>query len=168
MDSKLPQLDPKLKEAYDRVLNGQNVQPLQSPTQAPQSPSLTQPQQPQMSAQPEPMGPQTISSAPQGGVATGPATPIQSMQQPQPGVSSEIHAPIQPIQQQPNPTPPPVQNIGGSIAYNAGGTTAQTVVKKGKPNIMHFLLGLGAVVFLIGYTFIWIFIFKIKLPFLSA
>lgn len=191
MDSKLPQLDPKLKEAYDRVLNGQNVQSSQNPTsttqQKPINTATAQPspvfevQRPQTQNQPEPAGLQSVAS-PQVNVPNPVETPAQPPQ-PQPVIaSSEIHTPIQPIQAPPAPRPimataqpqsiqtlPPVQNIGGSIAYNAAGTTTtQTVVKKGKPNIMHFLLGLGAVVFLIAYTFMWIFIFKIKLPFLPA
>lgn len=188
MDSKLPQLDPKLKEAYDRVLNGQNTQPAQ-PVQNPLPPSpqplpVFQPQQPQPPIQQiDPIGPQTISSAPQANFTEQvmPTVPPQ----PKPFVATpELTTPIQPIQPTPAPQPimpsmqppqpqsiqtPPAQNIGGSIAYNAAGSTAaQTVVKKGKPNILHMLLGIGAVVFLVAYTFMWIFIFKIKLPFLPA
>lgn len=190
MDSKLPQLDPKLKEAYDRVLNGQNVSSSQNPDPAARqnpinvAPAQTSPvfqaQQPQAQNQPEPEGLQGVASS-QPNVPNPVETPIQ---QPQP-IMAPIETPgsVGPIQtpqaspqsqpaittpqSQPNQTPPPVQNIGGSIAFNAAGATG-TVVKKGKPNIKHILLGLGVVVFLVVYTFLWIFIFKIKLPFLPA
>lgn len=189
MDSKLPQLDPELKEAYDRVLNGQNVSSSQNPiptaqqnqinTATPQPSPVFQPQQPQQTPiQPEPIGPQTV-SAPLGSLAN-PVMPAQPLQQPQSIAPSEIHTPIQLTQTPPMPQPtmatpqsqptqtlPPVQNIGGSIAYNAAGSTA-TVVKKSGKSLTHVLLGLGAVVFLVAYTFMWIFIFKIKLPFLPA
>lgn len=144
MDPKLSQLDPKLKEAYDRVLTGQNAQSAQTPAPL-QNPV---PQQPTPNAQAQPQ-PQTI-------IQPTPTTsqPIQPQAQPQPNVN-----PIMPT--------PQATNINGAVSFNAAAST-ETVVKKGKPNIKNLLLGLGVVVFLVAYTFLWIFIFKIKLPFLPA
>ncbi len=75
------------------------------------------------------------------------------------------------------PVPPPVQTaapttdttIGSTIAFNANNAQKNqgTVsVKKSGSKIMTVFLGLGLIVLLVAYTFVWIYVFKLKIPFL--
>ena len=169
MDPKLSQLDPKLRDAYNRVLNGQTAQNTQSPSPA-------QPAQ-----------------APTGGTIQPQTSPLVDHNpiQPQPEPQMQMPSPIQAPQQTPAPvqagaipqgpqvvvatqpqqagqTPPPVQNLGGTVAFNANGATNTTVVKKGTGKIKHILLAIGVIIALLVYTYMWIWIFKIKLPFLPT
>lgn len=128
MDSKLSSLDPKLKEAYERVMNG-GGQTRQAPT-------------------PPPPGPANH---------TEPVPPIS----PTPTINS---TPAQPVEDPPlDPTPA----INSTIAYNAhneGLNKGTTPVKKGGGMAKALLVGLVVLVLLAVYTFVWIFILKLKIP----
>ena len=138
MDPKLSNLDPKLREAYERVMNGSS-----SPTQpangqpAAQTPAPQSIQQPIQSAQPAP----------------APMPAPQSQPQTQAAVPSL------------DPTPA----VNSTIAYNAHNSDVNkgtTGVKKGGKSGKLVLIFLGIVIFLLLYTVIWVFILKLKLPFL--
>lgn len=114
------QLDPKLKETYERVM-GTGINPSTKPQGAASAP--------QRMSQPQTFVPK-------------PFQPIQQMTQQQP---------FKPIQPQPGAQPiqrPQTQNL------------------KKKNKIIPILAGLGGIIFIVGYTFFWIKIFKLKIPFL--
>lgn len=132
MDPKLSGLDPKLREAYERVMNGPSS-PQPAPTQTEQQPSSAQQSSPQSTIQTQ----------------TPPPTP--------------------------NPTPiqtagPPQAPTSSTISYNATSTNSNqgiSAVKRGggsKFSTVFILLGL--IVLLVVYTFVWVYVFKLKVPFL--
>lgn len=139
MDPKLSNLDPKLQEAYNRVMSGPATPPSTGTVPSPQQP--VSPAAPAIPAVP----PVTPSSTP---VVPTPAAPDPAAVQPQPQVSS----------------------FGGTIAFNAnnaGKNQGTTVgVKKGGGAIKTLVVGLGIIIFLLGYTVVWIYIFKLNVPFL--
>lgn len=130
MDSKLSGLDPKLREAYERVMNGPSPAP--SGTSVPPANPLTPP----------------------------PVTPPITTQTPQPEAVPAA-APLSP----PPPTPVPAAS---SFAFNSNYQTNQrtTTVKKAGGKVSSVLIILGLVVLLVAYTFVWIYLFKLKIPFL--
>ena len=139
MDPKLSNLDPNLKAAYDRVMSGPASAPLgQTPPAGGSSAPLPQPQTIQPPQQPSPLPQQNFNS-----------TPVQP-----------------PVQ---TAAPSTETTIGSTIAFNANnaqknqGTVA---VKKSGSKIMTVLLGLGLIVLLVAYTFVWIYVFKLQIPFL--
>ena len=128
MDTKqFGQLDPKLKEVYERVM-GTSAAPVQKPTPFVPKPSQDIPKQPAV-AQTQTFNPQALQ----------PAQPIVQAQpvQPQPQ-----------FMQKPQTQTPPTQNV------------------KKKNNLMPVFIALGGFLFLIGYTFLWIKLFNLRLPFL--
>lgn len=140
MDPKLSNLDPKLQDAYNRVMSG--------PASAPSSGQS--PLSGVSGAVPPPPAP----------VPAAPATPPPPPQSPNP-------SPVQPIATAP-PTPQ-ASSFGSTIAFNAnnaGKNQGTTTIKKGGLKIMPIILGLGIIVLLIAYTFVWIYVFKLKIPFL--
>lgn len=132
MDPKLSGLDPKLREAYERVMNG--------PT------------------------------APGGST---PPTPNQQPNQEQPQASAQASNPVSPIPPPPAPSPtiasvPPIAP-SSSTSFNSGNfQTAQgtTAVKKAGGKMSTILILLGLVILLVAYTFVWVFLFDLKIPFL--
>lgn len=147
MDPNLPNnLDPKLKAAYDRVMGGPASAP--SGQTPPAGGSIATPPQPQTIQPPQ----------------VSPALPPQNFNS----------TPVPPPAQTVDPTVAPVApstdtTIGSTIAFNANnaqknqGTVA---VKKSGSKIMTVLLGLGLIVLLVAYTFVWIYVFKLQIPFL--
>ncbi len=136
MDPKLSGLDPKLREAYERVMNG---------------PSASS------------------------GASTPPSNPAQSLPQ-QPGSVSppppEVQTPVPEPAPAPlvSPTPPlapaPASN---NFAFNSNYQSNQsttTTVKKAGGKLSSILIILGLVVLLVAYTFVWVYLFKLKIPFL--
>jgi len=159
MDPKLSNLDPKLQDAYNRVMgstpNGNNPPvPGQSPAPA-QDPAAAPPPMPQAPIQPPAPEP----------------TP--------PPVSAETQAmppaPTEPPKA-PDPMPTPTNNPSGSIpgvnttmAFNAEDShknVGTTPVKKGGLHMMPLVIGLGILVLLVVYTFVWIILFNVQIPFL--
>ncbi|MEK7534272.1 MAG: hypothetical protein AAB600_02935 [Patescibacteria group bacterium] len=136
--NKLNQLDPKLKETYERVM-GTAIQP--TPRTSPFMPKPANPFPPT-----QPVTPQPIIQKPT--IQSQPSQPIQSQ---------SIQQPIQtfkakPLQAQPAQAQP-IQR-----------QQAQSLKKKNK--ILPVLVALGVIVLLIGYALFWIKIFNLKIPFL--
>lgn len=145
MDPKLSQTDPKLQEAYDKVMSGPvappppvsgGVIPTPQPF-APVTPAATQP-----SPVPMPMAP---SPTPAPFATPQPVTPQST-------------APV---------TPSP-STMGSTLAFNANnaGKNQGTTVKRGGSKVMSLIVGLGIIVILVAYTFVWIYVFKLQIPFL--
>ncbi len=135
MDPKLSATDPKLQEAYDRVMNGPATPP--GGAVPPPPPVAPPPFNPAIGAQP-------IAPAP-----VQPAAPVMPQA-----------APAAPA------APSPIG--GGTIAFNANnpGKNQGATVKHGGSKMMSLVLGLGVIVLLVAYTFVWIYVFKLQIPFL--
>lgn len=120
MDPKLPGTDPKLQEAYNRVMNGPSVPPPPAPMPA----APTMPQQSTAPMQPAPM----------------PAAPAQ----------------------------PAAPMTASTLAFNANNPSKNqgATVKRGGSKIMSLVVALGIIVLLVVYTFVWIYVFKLQIPFL--
>lgn len=138
---KLASLDPKLREAYQRVM-GTSIpktesQPVQTPT--PTAPSANQSADPMI---------QSSASAPQSAIQPESASepPVQPANFDK--MNSEVSAP----QSSPNLTVPAPQ--------------FQTTVIKNKSGMMPILIGIIIVVFVVVYAIFWTKIFNLKLPFL--
>jgi len=183
---KLSQLDPKLREAYQRVM-GTSTPKADAPSQA-QSPTPTPPS-PDPIPQPTIPTPPITPSIPES--PTQPAEPPQSIPQP---VSDPIPAaqlPQPAINPQPPtiPTPEPIADpqtamptssnfdqmnsaVAGVPAASSPNfsvpqpQTKPLVPAKKKMKILPLLIVLGVIIFIAGYTFFWTQIFKFKLPFL--
>ena len=149
MDKKqLSQLDPKLKETYERIM-GISSTPGQRPT-----PFAPKPVSPIASAQPiapQPFQPQPLQPNKASFQATENTNPnAKEVYRVYPNQSIPAPPPIvktQPIQNQPIQKP-------------------QTQNKKKKSKILPVLMGFGGTIFLIGYTLFWIKFFNLKVPFL--
>ena len=128
------QLDPKLKETYERVM-GTSLKPSQR-----SAPFVPKPVSPIPIAQPV---------TPQPTVLPQPFQPIQAK-------------PVQPIQQS---QPQPIQAPMAKPQAQAG-QKPQTQNAKKKNKMLPILIVLGGILFLLGYTFLWIKLFRLKLPFL--
>lgn len=139
MDPKLSGLDPKLREAYERVMNGPTGPGGSTPPTPSQQPGQEQP-------------PAQVSNpvAP-----TPPPPPAATPPPPSPAL---------------NPTPPPsVAPSSPSASFSSGSfQTAQgtTAVKKAGGKMSTILILLGLAVLLVAYTFVWVFLFDLKIPFL--
>jgi hypothetical protein len=127
MDPKRPGTDPKLQEAYNRVMNGPSVPPPPAPMPA----APTMPQQSTAPMQPAPM----------------PAAPVQP---------SAV------------PTQPAAPMTASTLAFNANNPSKNqgATVKRGGSKIMSLVVALGIIILLVVYTFVWIYVFKLQIPFL--
>jgi len=176
MDPKLSNLDPKLQAAYNRVMGGTNVNPTpQQPDQASQTPQPTQqiPQQqsPSNIPVPPPADPAPgITPASQFSTNTPANNPSYVNQNP-------IPTPPPPPQPNNNPNesikphnPPPVMPSSSStVAFNADNSSKNigtTPIEKGGHHMLPFIVGIGILILLAAYTFIWIMIFNVDVPFL--
>ena len=162
---KLAQLDPKLRDAYTRVMGTTIPEPQAASTQIqiPVPPTLdpTPTQQPQ--PKPEPM-PTAAESTP---------SPIV---EPTPTVETPTTPPIEPISQ-----PAPAQQASNFVQMNSevpaapavtvtpnfsSPVQAQAVVVKKKSNVlMMAIAGIAVLVFIVIYSLFWARIFNFKLPF---
>lgn len=135
MDPKLSATDPKLQDAYDRVMNGPATPPGGTVVPSPAVP-------------PTQYSPQIN------------AAPIQPQTPPPPAPAMPQAAPMSPA------SPSPVG--GGTIAFNANNPSKNqgATVKRGGSKIMTLVLGVGIIVLLVAYTFVWIYVFKLQIPFL--
>lgn len=154
MDGKqqLNQLDPKLQEAYNRVM-GTNVPPPAPGSPAPQPPANpvtqvpTEPKPPVAPPQPAPVVPQVPNKPP-------------------PVPKQDNFAQTVPVAQVFTPTPSgaPQAAVSGFVA--GGAEVAAPAVKKS--GISPAILVLAAIVFFIVYTLVWIKVFNLSLPFLPS
>ncbi len=134
MDPKLSNLDPKLQDAYNRVMSG----PASVPPSG-QSPLGG------ASGNVPPAAPASPASA-----QTASPTPFQ------PTIAAEV-----PL--------PQASSFGSTIAFNANnaGKNQGTVgIKRGGSKIKQLVLGLGIIAFLVAYSVVWIYVFKLNVPYL--
>lgn len=142
---KLAQLDPKLREAYQRVMGTPippmpTPQPKPEPAQPPVSEPHPAPSIPKPIAEPEPQP--AINPQPQ----TIPTQPASNFVQ----MSSEVAS--TPATASPNFTVPAPQT--------------QTIVLKKKNGMLPVLFVIVALIFIAIYTLFWVKIFNLRLPFL--
>jgi hypothetical protein len=188
MDPKLSNLDPKLADAYNRVMNAPTaaVSPQNPPIASPYTPSTPPIQAPapvQTPMQTFPAQPQTpnqdsLSSLPplptQQPVETFQA-PVQAPPVPPTPPQEAVTAP--PLVQTPSQNPAPVQTFSSNampgasstIAFNAndsGKNQGTTVIKKRGSHIMPVVVGMGIIMLLTVYTFVWVMVFNVQIPFL--
>lgn len=139
---KLSQLDPKLREAYERVMG----------TAIPKSQS-----QPEPKPIPSPIGEPALEPQP-----VPEPQPAINPQQPQFIPTSEPVIPIQPE------VPAPVATTATATPnFTAPAPQTQTIVlKKKRGMMMPVLFGITGLIFIVIYTLFWTKIFNFKLPFL--
>lgn len=153
------QLDPKLQEAYDRVM-GIHIDPIAPATNAstlPPVPPTGMPSAPTMS--PDSVTPPAMPSLPQSPAnptntaasATVPSTPDMSG----PAIIEE--------QEETEKTPSPVMNT----MENTTNVKPHGFVAKGGMGISPVIVVLGAIVFLIIYTIVWIKVFNLPVPYIN-
>ena len=149
MDPKLSNLDPKLQEAYNRVMNGPAAPPPgQNPVGSSPMPAQAPQPNPQSQIQPQFQQPPPAPAAP---------------------ADFNTAVPQPPPTQQPY-SPNTIPGINSTVAFNASdnqknqGTTA---VKRGRMHgLMPVLAGIAIVFLLIAYTFVWIILFNVQVPYL--
>lgn len=125
MDPKLSNLDPKLQDAYHRVMGNTAPGATQELGQNPAPPPAAEPQTP-----------------------TTNADPSKSAQAPQ-SVS--------------------IPGVNSTMAFNAEDShknVGTTAVKSGGFHAMPIVIGLGIIILLVAYTFVWIMLFNVRVPFL--
>ena len=144
---KLSQLDPKLREAYQRVMGTTIPTPPAAPIQT-QAPPPSIPSDPTQIPQPQPIiNPQSQAVPMPESVPTQPATNFVQMNSEMPAVPAATPAPT------PNFTTPAPQT--------------QTVVLKKKSNMLiSAMIVITILVFIVVYGLFWARIFNFKLPFL--
>lgn len=142
------QLDPKLKEAYDRVM-GTATPPTSPVTSTPQpvDPVVATP------ATPSPVTTPTVPSPVP--VVTAPSV------QPTPATSP---LPVTPVVM---PHSTETVRIGGDTPIEVQHTTTGVVAKEKKKGISPTILILGAIVFLAVYALFWIKFLNVPIPFLN-
>lgn len=134
---KLASLDPKLREAYQRVM-GTPIPKTQTPPPPPK-PTADPNQNPTPEPQPEPF------PTPQPAIPTPPTQASNFVQ-----MNSEAA------------TPPTSQNFITPSPM----PQSQTITVKKKNGMMPILIGIAGLVFVAIYTLFWTKIFNFKLPFL--
>ena len=168
---KLSQLDPKLREAYQRVMGTTIPEPQFPPVQTQTPPPADGSTIPTPDPIPTPQQPQPIPTIP-----TDRSNP--SIPQPEPAPSSpEPVAEPQPIQM-PDPATQaqPTSNftqmnseVSAAPSLNSPNFSApalQVATFKKKNGIMPILFGFVGLIFIAIYTLFWTKIFNFKLPFL--
>lgn len=165
MDPKqqLNQLDPKLQEAYNRVMgtaSTSNVAMANAGTPASDAASPTPPptQSPQPPLPPKPAAPQPIPQPP-----VAPPPPAATFVPPLPAEKpqEDSMASSMPITKVYTPSPSADAATSGFVA-----ATPQTQAEEKKHGISPVILILGGLVFFIIYTLVWIRVFNLSLPFL--
>ena len=160
MDPKLSGLDPKLQDAYNRVMSGPTAQTTTTPPGA-QTEAVTAP----AGTTPAPaVGPSPMSVNPQPNTTLG-YTGFDTSSSPAQSYSSAASYAT--------PSVAPPSSMGSStVSFNAGGSTSSqpqgtTAVKKKGSGLMPVLVGILIIFLLAGYTFVWFYIFGVELPFIN-
>jgi len=160
---KLSQLDPKLREAYERVM-GTNIPTTSATTIQAQTPPPPPTSNPIPQPQPQPIQPPV--SMPQ------PSTlPIQPITEPQPVINPQPIPTPEPVTA-PQPTTNFVQmnsEVPAAPTANANFTMpvqTKTAVLKKNNGIMPILFLFVGIIFLLIYSLFWAKIFNLSLPFL--
>lgn len=174
---KLSSLDPKLRDAYQRVMGTTIPQPQAAPVQA-----QTPPPPPVPTPDPTP----APTPAPQPEPTPAPTPTIEEPKAPsiQPPISEPtpaIPTPTIPTPQPAIPQQPPVQassfvQMNSEVPAPAAAPTvspnfvapiqAQTIAVKKKSMMMPIVIVFASLVFIAVYTLFWTKIFNFKLPFL--
>lgn len=160
MDPNAANLDPKLKEMYNRVMN--------TPVAPPPTGGMPPPPAPDPMQQPTPTSPTSPNSS----------DPTAGQQNPTPQmpVPSDPVAPPPPQPQEPTPptsipeTPATTQMHAAIPMTTAPKPISAAIVggsaKKKGMSIFPVILALGGIIFLVVYSVFWIKFFNLKIPFL--
>lgn len=136
MDKKTQNLDPQLKATYERVMGTNLSQPTSS------------------------SAPQPTASPPQ------PTTPVQTAQAVPPTPTS----PAQPAPYSPAPQPavtvPQGSNDAKVVAGNPNATKVVAGASKKSGGLSPILIAVALILFFAIYTSVWLFVFKVNLPFI--
>lgn len=143
MDPKTAQLDPKLKEAYERVMG------TAMPASGPQAPKPVEPALPNLG---EPTSPPT-----QNGPTPPTILPNPSPQPSTPGIITNSGI-ITPSSTPKTPNNPPSVKAETTFVANSGKS-------RGIPPILIFLL---LILFFAGYAIFWVKFFNLSVPYLSG
>ncbi len=161
MDPKLSNLDPKLQDAYHRVMgtsHGGNNPPQTTLTPPPQDPAMAPP------PASTDLTSQAFGQSPQ---AAPPPAPAQVQEPPPPPTPVE---PSRPIESAPSNLPPgSIPGVNSTLAFNSEDShknVGTTPTKKKGSHLMPVFVGLGIVALLVVYTFVWIILFNVQVPFL--
>lgn len=172
---KLSQLDPKLRDAYQRVMGTVIPEP-QAPAQAqtppPPPPPIPTPDPvpvPQPTPQPEPIPTPVVEPVP--AIQEPSPVPAVPPAQPPPAIPqpAESQPAINPQSQNSNFVQMSSEVTATPTAGNLNFTApiqAQTTTLKKKNGIMPILFGIVGFVFIVVYALFWAKIFNFKLPFL--
>lgn len=156
---KLSQLDPKLRDAYQRVMGTPIPQPQTAATQTqtpPPAPTIQEPPVPQPQLPPQPTVSQPQPAIPQPEVPpVGGPTPQSSvpLSPAQTSNSTQMNSEVPSVQTSANFSTPPIPQT-------------QTIPQEKKNHPMSILIGIVILVFIAVYTLFWTKIFNFKLPFL--
>lgn len=165
------QLDPKLQEAYNRVMGTPTI-PSDTTT-----PSVAAPQaisnssvapvglstsSPATLPAPDLTQPSTTPNSPTSPIPV--ATPIGTSQNTTPSLATPTSSPPSPIVM---PHSTETVRVGGSAPAPSSSTVDTTVAKEKKKGISPVLIIVGAIVFLLVYTLFWVKFLNVPIPFLS-
>lgn len=164
---KLSQLDPKLRDAYQRVMGTvipeSQTPPVQAQTPVPPIPDPVPTPQPQPEAIPAPI------TEPTTGIST-PAVQPEPFLIPQPTPTQDPATPVQPPAQASNFVQMNSEIPAAPVTtpnFTAPVPLTQTVAIKKKNGMMiPVLFGIVGLIFIVIYTIFWTRIFNVKLPFL--
>jgi hypothetical protein len=148
---KLSQLDPKLRDVYQRIMGTQVSKPQPAPIPQQSEPVQEQTFMPpisQIQPQPQPF-------------------PAQQPQPVVPAQPSPVFAQMNPQIPTPTPTMAASSNFAAPIVSATPQAQGMVIEKKGGSSIKFILFGILALIFLVIYTLFWTKIFNLKLPFLS-
>ena len=165
---KLSQLDPKLRDAYQRVMGtplpqvqpaSQQDEPIHAQTPPPPAggptPTIEEPGTPPQPPEYQPPVPEPTTPEPPPAIpAPEPAIP----QQPPLGTNNFVQMNSE-VASAPTVAPPASPNF-------AAPATASTIAVKKKSMMMPVMIGAAALVFLAIYTLFWTKLFSLKVPFL--
>lgn len=187
---KLSNLDPKLREAYQRVMGTPIPQPQdtfsqnQSQTPAPIDPNSGSTPIPDPTPVPTPVTPvpepEPPSSTINGSIPTPDINPAITPDEPtSPAIQPPPAEPAPASQPPPAITPEPApkfDRLNSEVAaaptpqispnFSTPAPQAQAITIKKKNNLMPILIGVVILVFLVVYALFWVKIFNFKLPFL--
>lgn len=159
---KLSQLDPKLRDAYQRVMGTPIPQVQTQPIQAQTPP----PPPGQPSPTPDPIPTPTPMPEPE---PTPMPTPTPTIQEP-PVAPFEPPATPTPIQEPAIPQQPPAQasnfvQMNSEVAATVAPQSQTIAIKKKNGMMMPILFGIVGIIFIAVYTLFWTKIFNFQLPF---
>lgn len=177
---KLSQLDPKLRDAYQRVMGTPIPQPQVTPASATlqrgepiQAQTPPPPPPPTPAPTPTPTPPPPVAPVEPPIAPPTPPTQPNPISEPQSAIPTETPAiPIQPpaaqnnfVQMNSEVAAPPAATIAASPNFVEPVQVPTATLKK-KNMMMPILIGIAGVIFIVVYTLFWTKLFNFKLPFL--